>query len=374
MFTNAQTWLADRTGFGNLGIAIEGRLFSKAMAAPMLPQANAALLADEHLPSLPELPKLGPAPELAGLGPWYNSAPLTMAGLRGKVVLVDFWTYSCINCLRTLPHMRELWAKFHDQPFVIVGVHAPEFVFEKSPANVADAIKRHGLDYPIAQDNDFGTWKAFGNHYWPAKYLIDAQGIIRYTHVGEGGDEATELAIRALLAELGRPTVKSVAPAPPAAGAMRQSPETYLGSRGWTAFANRLGAPDGRRHRYVATAKLAPIALLSSANGGLPTMNGRCLRSDTGEIRYRALGNEVNLVLGSSPARTRPADVLVDGKPTKADHRRPSRPLQPLLRQRRRARGGAAVSRQECCRLRLHLRRMRSGYDSGEYQFPAATF
>ncbi len=318
LFTNAQTWLADRTGFGNLGSRIEGRLFSKAMAAPMLPQANAALLADEHLPSLPELPKLGPAPELAGLGPWYNSAPLTMAGLRGKVVLVDFWTYSCINCLRTLPHMRELWAKFHDQPFVIVGVHAPEFVFEKSPANVADAIKRHGLDYPIAQDNDFGTWKAFGNRYWPAKYLIDAQGTIRYTHFGEGGDEATDAAIRSLLAEIGRKTDGPTRGRHAEAPDLPMSPETYLGPRGWTAFANRAGAPDARRHRYTAPVNLAADNFALVGDWQLLGGERQVLRSDTGEIRYHALAGQVNVVLGvESGSGPIAAEVSVDGKPTK---------------------------------------------------------
>ena len=129
-----------------------------------------------------------------------------MASLKGKVVLVDFWTYSCINCVRTLPHLTKLWSQFRDLPFVIVGVHTPEFAFEKSPENVADAIKHHGLGYPIAQDNDFATWQAFNNRYWPAKYLIDAQGVIRYTHFGEGEDEATDLAVRSLLGELGRAT------------------------------------------------------------------------------------------------------------------------------------------------------------------------
>src|ERR1017187_2536746 len=312
-FTSAQTWLADRTGFGNLGSRIEERLFSKAMAAPL--SAQAASPANEILPKLAEL---GPAPELAGLGPWYNSAPLTLAELRGKVVLVDFWTYSCINCVRTLPHMRALWAKYHDQPFVIVGVHAPEFVFEKSPANVADAIKRHELGYPIAQDNDFGTWKAFNNHYWPAKYLIDAQGVIRYTHFGEGEDEAIDAAIRSLLAELGHKTGGGVLAAHTEAPDLRMSPETYLGSRGWTAFANRAGAPDARQHRYAAPSHLAADNFALVGDWQLLGDERQVLRSNTGEIRYRALAGQVNLVLGielgSAPVV---AEVSVDGMPAK---------------------------------------------------------
>ncbi len=313
VFTSVQTWLADRTGFGNLGSRIEERLFSKAMAAPL--PAQAASPANETRPKLPEL---GPAPELAGLGPWHNSAPLTLAELRGKVVLVDFWTYSCINCVRTLPHMRELWARYHDQPFVIVGVHAPEFVFEKSPANVADAIKRHELHYPIAQDNDFGTWKAFNNHYWPAKYLIDAQGVIRYTHVGEGEDEATDAAIRSLLAELGHKTGGVVRAAHTEAPDLRMSPETYLGSRGWAAFANRAGAPDARQHRYAAPGHLAADNFALVGDWQLLGDERQVLHSNSGEIRYRALAGQVNLVLGIEPGSAPvAAEVSVDGMPAK---------------------------------------------------------
>ena len=175
------------------------------------------------------MPKLASAPEFAGLGPWYNSTPLTLASLKGKIVLVDFWTYSCVNCIRTLPHMNEFWSRYKDQPFVIVGVHSPEFVFEKKPENVASAIKQHRIGYPIAQDNDLATWNAFNNHYWPAKYLIDAQGIIRYTHFGEGEDETTDLAIRSLLAELGHVTGRAASARiiPAAMQEMRISPESH---------------------------------------------------------------------------------------------------------------------------------------------------
>jgi cytochrome c biogenesis protein CcdA/thiol-disulfide isomerase/thioredoxin len=314
LFQGAQTWLADHAGFGNLGTRLEARLFSKAMAATAAPGPTAMA---EH-EALPKLPKLGPAPEFAGLGPWYNTAPLTMAALRGKVVLVDFWTYSCINCVRTLPHMRELWSKYHDQPFVIVGVHAPEFVFEKSPANVDDAVKRHGLGYPIAQDNDFGTWKAFDNHYWPAKYLIDAQGVIRYTHFGEGEDQATDQAVRSLLGELGRTTGASTGKERAPALDRRVSPETYLSSRGWAVFANREGAPDARPHRYSGPGTLDANSFALVGEWQLADDERQILHSNTGEIRYRALGSEVNLVLGiEKGAQPVVADVLVDGKPAK---------------------------------------------------------
>jgi thiol-disulfide isomerase/thioredoxin len=128
----------------------------------------------------------GPAPNFIGIDKWFNSAPLTMAGLRGKVVLVDFWTYGCYNCVNTLPHVVKLHEKYANKGLVIVGVHTPEFPHEKSAANVARAIKRHGIKYPVAQDNSYATWKAYRNRYWPAQYIVDRSGKIVYTHAGEG--------------------------------------------------------------------------------------------------------------------------------------------------------------------------------------------
>ena len=312
LFLGLQTWLASRTGFGDLGAKLEQRLVGTAMAAPVVSHAARSAL------SLPRLPKLGHAPELVGLGPWYNSPPLSSASLRGKVVLVDFWTYSCINCVRTLPHLRELWSTYGKQPFVIVGVHAPEFVCERSPPNVAAAIKKHGLAYPIAQDNDFRTWKAFDNRYWPAKYLIDATGELRYTHFGEGAEEEMDLAIRSLLAESGQATPLATHARAMTAGPStgRISPETYVGTRGWFSFANRAGPPDERRHRYTPPAHLAENQFALTGDWQLVDGERQVLRSDTGEIRYRALAGEVNLVLGIEPGSApASADVIVDGKP-----------------------------------------------------------
>ncbi len=143
------------------------------------------------------------APELAGLDGWLNSEPFTLADKQGQVVLVDFWTYTCVNCVRTLPYIKEWHDKYADKGLVILGVHAPEFEFEKIPENVAMARDDHGLEYPIAQDNDHETWRAFENQYWPAKYLIDKDGAIRYTHFGEGAYVETEEQIRDLLSEAG---------------------------------------------------------------------------------------------------------------------------------------------------------------------------
>jgi cytochrome c biogenesis protein CcdA/thiol-disulfide isomerase/thioredoxin len=311
-FAAAQNWVEDHTGLGGWGSRLEERLWKRPM--PRRLQAMTQAMAAD----LSVLPKLGPAPEFAGLGPWYNSPPLSLAGLRGKVVLVDFWTYSCINCVRTLPVMRDLWSKYHNQPFTIVGIHAPEFAFEKNPSNVAQAINKHGLAYPIAQDNDFATWKAFSNQYWPAKYLIDAQGIVRYTHFGEGDDDVTDAAIRSLLAEAGQ---HNVAPSPAmrrASSEHRLSPETYVGERGWNAFANRQSDPDGKVRHYVApgTLNLDQFALVGSWQ--LTNGERQVLRSDVGEIRFHALGGEVNLVLGLEPgARPVTAEVRVDGEPAR---------------------------------------------------------
>ncbi len=142
----------------------------------------------------------GAAPEITGIERWLNSEPLTIAGLKGKVVLVDFWTYSCINCVRTLPYVTQWYEKYKNQGLVVVGVHAPEFPFERSTANVQTAIKRFGITYPVAQDNSFATWKAYGNQYWPAIYLVDRNGKIVLKHSGEGKYAETEQAIRELLA------------------------------------------------------------------------------------------------------------------------------------------------------------------------------
>ena len=143
------------------------------------------------------------APELAGIAGWINTEPFTLASLRGHVVLVDFWTYTCVNCLRTLPFLKEWQEKYADRGLNIIGVHTPEFEFEKTKANVEDAVSRNGLGWRMAQDNDKKTWRAFNNRYWPTKYLIDANGIIRYRHIGEGAYDETERQIRGLLEEIG---------------------------------------------------------------------------------------------------------------------------------------------------------------------------
>ena len=143
------------------------------------------------------------APEITGVTKWLNSEPLRMADLRGKVVLVDFWTHGCINCVRTLPYVTKLYEKYRNKGLVIIGVHTPEFAFERSTANVAAAIKRHGIEYPVAQDNDFATWKAYRNVYWPAQYIVDKSGKIVFEHVGEGQYDQIERTVQKLLNDNG---------------------------------------------------------------------------------------------------------------------------------------------------------------------------
>ncbi len=307
--TRLQTWIVQHTSYGSLGNRIENALFPSRNSQP-----------DTRNPSdSMKLPVLSRAPEFTGLGTWHGSAPLTMKQLRGKVVLVDFWTYSCINCIRTLPYIEAYWNKYKDQPFVLVGIHTPEFTFEKSEKNVAMAIKEHGLTYPIAQDNDFGTWDAFANHYWPAKYLIDAEGRIRYEHFGEGGYDETDEAIASLLAEIGAKGSNASLPAEKKVDRIGPiTPETYLHSRSWPAFQNAEGDPDTEVHSYVLPSDVTVNRYALGGSWQLVEDERQVLRSAEGDIRIHAVAGEVNLVLGledgASPAQ---ATVTVDGKKTK---------------------------------------------------------
>lgn len=177
------------------------------------------------------------APPLVTNGMWFNSSPLTMEELKGKVVIIDFWTYSCINCVRTIPYLQSWYETYKDDGLVIIGVHSPEFAFERDPDNLAKAIKDLGVTWPVVQDNSFLQWQAYNNRYWPAKYFIDAEGFIRYTHFGEGDYEESEQIIRMLLAEKGSLTAEEKAPMQEEDKNEALTPETYLGygrSEGFT--------------------------------------------------------------------------------------------------------------------------------------------
>jgi thiol-disulfide isomerase/thioredoxin len=264
-----------------------------------------------------ELPVYGTAPPFADTQRWFNSAPLTMRGLRGRVVLIDFWTYTCVNCIRTLPYLKAWDARYRDDELTIVGVHTPEFPFERDAGNVEDAIAREGIRYPVVQDNEYGTWDAYGNRYWPAKYFVDARGRVRYAHFGEGDYEHSEQVIRTLLEEAGRSPARERArprgAAAPSAGVT--TPESYLGSDRAERFVNGTilrGRQDFGDPRPPAQDELAfhgtwTIAADSATAAG---------RDAALVLRFGA--RRVFLVLGTqdgSPVRPRRMRVLLDGRP-----------------------------------------------------------
>jgi len=192
---------------------------------------------------------LGNAPELIPGGEWFNSSALTLKELRGKVVLIDFWTYTCINCIRTLPYLKTWHEKYKDKGLVIIGVHTPEFEFEKNPKNVAKAIKDFGLTYPIVQDNDYATWNAYANRYWPAKYFIDKNGKIRSTHFGEGDYDESEEMIRKLLQETGS-DVSQTDVGNPSYQIYARTPELYLGYTRIQYFASKERISEDKQTNY----------------------------------------------------------------------------------------------------------------------------
>jgi cytochrome c biogenesis protein CcdA/thiol-disulfide isomerase/thioredoxin len=257
------------------------------------------------------LPRLGAAPEFEDVTRWHNSPPLRLAALRGKVVLMDFWTYTCINCLRTLPYLRAWDERYRDRGLVIVGVHTPEFAFEKDTGNVRDAIARSRLEYPVAQDNDYATWNAWGNRYWPAKYLIDATGQVRYTHFGEGDYDVTEQAIRDLLREAGGGELGERAGPQPGEVPERATPETYLGA----ARAERwLEPPRPGVHAYAGThAALPPDHFALGGVWKVDIESAEAVRGAT--LKANVTGKSVYLVLGSRGNRPRTVTVRLDGEP-----------------------------------------------------------
>jgi thiol-disulfide isomerase/thioredoxin len=259
---------------------------------------------------------------------WINSPPLTTTALRGHVVLLDIWTYSCINCLRTLPYVRA-WAEHYARDgLVVIGVHSPEFAFERDPANVARAVRDLDVRYPVALDNSYGIWRALGNQYWPAEYLIDTSGRIRYQNAGEGHDAETEQQIRKLLAESGHPDALTSATADVSAGgaqaaaamASELSPETYVGYR----RAQRLASPEPVV-RDSAAPYTAPgtLARNSWALGGRWSVGAEATTLDSapGRIVFRFHARDVHLVLGPGPSG-RPVRfrVRLDGDAPMEDH------------------------------------------------------
>jgi thiol-disulfide isomerase/thioredoxin len=273
------------------------------------------------------LPVEGELPSLAGATGWLNSPPLTAAGLRGKVVLVDFWTYTCINWIRSLPYVRAWAGKYADQGLVVIGVHTPEFPFEKNADNVRRAVPEMRVGYPVAIDSDYAIWRAFGNHYWPALYFADAQGRIRHHHFGEGEYRQSEMVIQQLLAEAGFSGTGQELVAPDARGieaaadwAALKSPENYTGYERTENFASPGGALPGKPHLYTASAQLG---LNHWALSGDWTMEERAatLNTANGQITYRFHARDLHLVMGpAAPGSSIRFRVLIGGQPPGAAH------------------------------------------------------
>jgi len=252
----------------------------------------------------------GKAPDFTAIEEWINSRPLTMAGLRGKVVLLDFWTYSCINCLRTLPYIRAWHDEYRDDGLVIVGVHTPEFAFEREADNVRRAVRDQRIEYPVALDNEYGTWQAFQNRYWPAKYFVDRRGRLRYVHFGEGDYEESERVIRTLLAEdTSGPLVSDRIEDETPSG--EQTPETYLGYQRLDRFVGSRLAPDEAAEYSIP--KLVPLH--GVAYGGRWTVEGeRIVAGENARLRLNFHGRNVFLVLGTD-GDWKTVKVTLDGEP-----------------------------------------------------------
>jgi len=273
------------------------------------------------------LPVEGKLPSLDGAVEWLNSKPLTVAELKGKVVVVDFWTYSCINCIRSVPYVRAWAEKYRDKGLVVIGVHAPEFAFEKKIDNVKKAVKDFAIGYPVAIDNDYAIWRAFNNQYWPAHYFIDAEGRVRYHHFGEGDYDTSERVIQQLLAEAGMKDVDKNVVSVNVTGAEIasnqadvQSPETYVGYGRTQNFLSDGGVVKDAVHSYA-------IALKPRRNEwgltGRWTVGAEdaSLVDAGGSIRYRFRARDLHLVLGpGKDARPVRFQVTIDGKAPGENH------------------------------------------------------
>jgi thiol-disulfide isomerase/thioredoxin len=266
----------------------------------------------------PTLPDLGPAPDFTDTQRWFNTPggrSLSLQGLRGHVVLVDFWTYTCINCIRTLPFLKGLYATYHPYGLDIVGVETPEFTFEQVASNVQQAVASDGLRYPVVQDNDYGTWDAYGNEYWPAEYLIDGRGQVRHVQFGEGDYGQTEVAVRELLHQSG---VRNL-PAPSQAHAILPSsalgsPETYLNAQRAQGFVQPLTQGV---HSYSAAGSLSQNEFALGGRWNVTNQSSTAVApGDTIEAGFQAA--KVYLVLTSAGNQPRSVRVLLDGHPISA--------------------------------------------------------
>ncbi len=298
-----------------------------AIAAPTETSAQDKKMVQPMTSAAVQLPIEGVFPSLAGATGWLNSTPLTAAGLRGKVVVIDVWTYTCINWLRTLPYVRAWAERYKNQGLVVIGVHSPEFGFEKNVDNIRRAAKDMRVEYPIAIDSDFAIWRALNNEYWPALYIVDALGRIRHHQFGEGGYEQSEQIIQQLLAEAGNGGIGHDLVSVDARGAevaadwdSLKSPENYVGYGRAENFASPGGAVPDKPHVYAAPARLR---LNAFALSGAWTVGKQAtaLNKPNGRIAYRFHARDLHLVMGpAAPGTAVRFRVLIDGKPPGAVH------------------------------------------------------
>jgi thiol-disulfide isomerase/thioredoxin len=290
-----------RLALATVAVLIVGAVLFTVVSSPP-PAATASSTGGQVFP----VSERHPAPDFTGIDGWLNSAPLTLADLRGKVVLVDFWTFSCVNCVRTIPHLKVLYDAYKSEGFVIVGVHSPEFDFEQVPANVAAAVTRLGVTWPVAIDSQMATWSAYQNQYWPAEYLLDQQGRVAYTSFGEGEYAQTDAAVAQLLNVHTAP-LPSTTPVP-----NNTTPELYAGSgRGQLADNEAYGAP-GSPQRYPDPGP--PQSQDAIQVTGIWTDEGQYLQADSsGHVRLNFTADTVYIVAGTPGAALRVA-VKLDGK------------------------------------------------------------
>lgn len=256
-------------------------------------------------------------PEFAGITHWWNTPDgeaLTPQKLKDKVVLIDFWTYSCINCIRTYPFLKEMYDKYADKGLVIVGVHTPEFAFEAEPDNVGREIIKNGLKYPIALDPDYGTWNAYNNHYWPAEYFFDGQGRLRRTHFGEGEYDQSEEAIRSLLVENGANLEPMGTAVPTPDFSDIQTNETYFGLNRGDAFMGKTGTAE-QDVRLTASDTVDPDKWTA---GGTWRFNPEFAetRAPNDVFRFNVAADKLHIVLDSADGTDKSIDVYVDGVKT----------------------------------------------------------
>ncbi len=292
----------------------------------LIMKANQLFRATMH-PAAAELPIEGALPSLASASEWLNSQPLSAAGLRGNVVLISFWTYTCINWLRSLPYVRAWAEKYRDQGLIVIGVHTPEFAFEHDIENVRRAAQDMRVEYPIAVDSNYAIWRAFDNHYWPALYFVDAQGRIRHHQFGEGEYEQSEMILHQLLAEAGRGDIDHELVSVDADGieaaadwGSLRSPENYLGYDRTESFASPGGAVLDTPHLYAAPARLR-LNQWALAGDWTVERLATLLNTANGRIGYRFHARDLHLVMGPAARGTSVRfRVLVDGEPPRAAH------------------------------------------------------